>query len=391
MKRIEWIDGFKGILCIGVFAHHFLLVFYPTVYTGDINTSHNVIDIFLSKEPISVIHNGNFFVCCFLIISAILVANKAKGITVKETISIIVKRYFTLCLVFLFINIATYILIKIGLYNNADICSKITGTFWLEKYSSSEINIFYAFIEAFFVTPIIGGSSFGGHFWMMNYIFLGTVLICFVSLIEKKNKIVASVITAILILIFAVCDNYLICYLIGYLLATIDRSIKSNKMLLLSAFFFIFIGIFLGSFPSGKLPTEYFLVRLDLFLNYFPFKINKVSFVHEIAATFLIFGLIVIKNKLIFSEKIKKIGKLCLSVFLLNEIIIYCVSANVFVIFINLGVQYDLAVIITFIFSIISMLMSAYILNKYIVSSINRIVDKIIKRINENESICCRG
>ena len=36
-KRIMWLDGLKGLACIGVLLHHFSLAFLPAVYYGDIN------------------------------------------------------------------------------------------------------------------------------------------------------------------------------------------------------------------------------------------------------------------------------------------------------------------------------------------------------------------
>ncbi len=52
-KRIVWLDGVKGLGCVGVFLHHFTLAFVPAVYFGDSNIAKigNALDVKLAQSP----------------------------------------------------------------------------------------------------------------------------------------------------------------------------------------------------------------------------------------------------------------------------------------------------------------------------------------------------
>lgn len=40
MQRLRWLDGLRGIACLGVFTHHFILTFFPAMYYGDSQCAH---------------------------------------------------------------------------------------------------------------------------------------------------------------------------------------------------------------------------------------------------------------------------------------------------------------------------------------------------------------
>ena len=82
-KRIEWLDGIKGLSSLGVFFHHFLLAFLPAIYFGASSVTHmSNIDVYLSTSPILFMVNGNYLVCLFCIIAGILMSYKI--MTIKK-------------------------------------------------------------------------------------------------------------------------------------------------------------------------------------------------------------------------------------------------------------------------------------------------------------------
>ena len=34
-ERLTWIDGLRGLACILIFTHHFLVSFFPSSYNGE--------------------------------------------------------------------------------------------------------------------------------------------------------------------------------------------------------------------------------------------------------------------------------------------------------------------------------------------------------------------
>ena len=71
--RIAWLDSLKGIACLCVFIHHFLLAFYPEVHFGHAVSSMLKVKN-LAESPFMFWANGNFCVCLFLLISGFLVS-----------------------------------------------------------------------------------------------------------------------------------------------------------------------------------------------------------------------------------------------------------------------------------------------------------------------------
>ncbi len=76
LKRIKWLDGIKGIAAIGVFTHHFLLDFLQSTYSGSRVSAHisAELEYGFAQSPLSVLVNGNFWVCMFCLISGIILS-----------------------------------------------------------------------------------------------------------------------------------------------------------------------------------------------------------------------------------------------------------------------------------------------------------------------------
>lgn len=75
-RRIEYVDGLKGILCIMVFLCHFVYAFYFALYSAEYSNMHNSIEPYLAVTAFNIIYNGKAAVRVFLIISGYLIANK---------------------------------------------------------------------------------------------------------------------------------------------------------------------------------------------------------------------------------------------------------------------------------------------------------------------------
>ncbi len=93
-KRIVWLDGVKGLACVGVFLHHFTLAFVPAVYFGDSNIAKtgNALDVKLAQSPFGFFLNGNYMVALFCLISALVLSLKVMDMKDKgELGSILIK------------------------------------------------------------------------------------------------------------------------------------------------------------------------------------------------------------------------------------------------------------------------------------------------------------
>ena len=94
-QRIEWLDGWKGILCILIFVHHFCLLFFPAIHYGVNAPSYlQGVDTFLSQSPLSVILNGNYMVALFCVISAVVISRSLiRKQDTHKLVRVVLKRY----------------------------------------------------------------------------------------------------------------------------------------------------------------------------------------------------------------------------------------------------------------------------------------------------------
>ena len=109
-KRIDWIDGLRGIACLGVFVYHFLRYTFPATYDGNAeNIKVFNSEVVCSNNPLAFIVNGNFYVCLFFLISAFVLSLQVIDKQNKKDIAVMLfKRYPRLALPVTIIGINRY-------------------------------------------------------------------------------------------------------------------------------------------------------------------------------------------------------------------------------------------------------------------------------------------
>ena len=97
-KRLHWLDGIKGLSCLFIFFHHFMLGSFPASHYGDAKPSLlNGFDALLPSCPfLGIIVNGNFFVHLFILISGYVITWRTLYMENKKIALFSLKRYFKL-------------------------------------------------------------------------------------------------------------------------------------------------------------------------------------------------------------------------------------------------------------------------------------------------------
>lgn len=371
-NRINWIVGLKGIICLLIFTHHFLLAFFPSSYYGDAGMSHFKYDVQFASSPLSFIVNGNFLVHIFCLLSGYIISVKfLKKLDNEKMSKSLIKRYFQLGLNIFFIGILVWLLFKFNLFNNSYI-SEITKSPWLASYYTNKISFKNMFVSSFVNTIFIGDDLVSNAFWMLKYIFIGTFLNCVLSVISvNKNKKIL-ILYFCLLLIFIYLQSYLACFVIGFILDYIENQINincSNKLFCILGIILIIIGCFLGGYPTGASPNN---IYLKFHGNYFVY--------HLIGSTFLIIGILLCKciqkffSKGIFLE----FGKISFEIYLIHIPLIFSFSMFIFK-FLITRLNYIQSSIFTYFFSVIVLLFLAILYNSYISKFIKKIENGIIK------------
>lgn len=356
-KRIEWLDGLKGISCLLIFIHHFCLAFFPSIHYGTIAVSHlNGIDTALSTSPLSVILNGNFLVAIFCVISGIVISKQVMDMKDKTKVSeVIIKRYFRLMLPLLPIGIIVYIMLRFGIFSNID-AAIYTQSPWLVQYYNNNIGFIQTLKLIFIDTWFYGSDILSNAFWMLSQLFYGSFLSIILSMISWKTNKHTWIIYLLVAFFFINSENLLFAFALGPLLAWLYKNKTQifNKYL---GLILLIIGLFLGGYPSGVIPN-----------NIYQFLNGKSYLIwHVLGAALIIYGIWSSKiiQKILSIDIFKKLGSISYSVYLIHIPLLFSVSTGIFLLVIN-EVGYLQSVLISLILSIIILVVLSYIYNKYI-------------------------
>lgn len=376
--RLYWVDGLKGIACLLIFTHHFLLAFYPASYYGINSVSHFKYDTWFATSPISFIVNGNFLVHLFCILSGLLISyNLIKNFNIDRVSNSLLKRYFHFSIPILIVGLVVYIMLKFHLFTNIS-TSLLTGSSWLSSYYTNILSLKQILISALINTLFVGDDMISTAFWMMSYIFYGTFLTYILNFISfhKNRKILYFYIILLVILIFL--NSYMACFVIGYLLAYGMIKIKNKLGSKIDSFIgivFLILGFFFGGYPSGVIPT-----------NIYSLLPNNIFLFHLIGATFVIIGVYFLNPlKRIFSTRIfKSLGKISFSIYLIHIPLLFSFSTTLFSFLFYKNGRYQLDSAITYFASICMLLVIAFLFDKIVGPLIKKVESKIIKFVEDN-------
>lgn len=372
-NRIVWLDGIKGISCLFIFFHHFCLLYFPaSIYGSEKPSLAYGIDVFLSDSPLGLIINGNFFVHLFILISGYVITHQVISMKSEKIGSFILKRYLKL-------------LFPIAVYSLFIIIPEIINCAGQQSFIKSVLKVLYKTIDSLFIGVLIRGNdlNLGGHLWMMNYIFVGSIyvgLIASLCWVYNPKKIIFLPITIVLLLYFVHTQTsiHFATVFLGCTLYLINYSYNPRVPKYLIPLILI-ISLFLGAFPTILVPSNIYKFAL------LPFdRNNSISkFLWHSISVFVIVLCIFSSEKLksFFSKKIFiKLAGISLWVFLLHGVIISTIN-HLFDLMITNSVNYVLSAAIVFILDSILLLIFSFLFSKYITPLGNKLVTWLLSLI----------
>ena len=315
-KRLTWLDGLKGLACLGVFTHHFALRFYNAVYFGKESPSllHGF-DTWLAASPAGVFINGNFWVCLFILITAFLAARQvilAQDDSFRGSIArMLLKRYPRLMPQAFTAAVINYLLIRLM-------------DLWHCNYTDKVLTygiggLFYHGLIGTWIRP---DSDLVGPFWTLHYFLFGfyaAVLLAVLS--AQKTRFIPLLYLACLFPAFMI-DVYYVPVVLGVLLADLSayrRFQKADRAFAQICFpvVLILLGLFCGGYPSYIQPDNVYRVfSLPAKLTSFPILS------HACGAFFLLAGLLLLfsgrKSVFLAGGPCRALGKISYSVYLLH-------------------------------------------------------------------------
>ena len=383
-ERILWLDGIKGILCLLIFVHHFLLIFFPAIHYGGIAPSYlNGFDTYLSQSPISVIFNGNYMVALFCVISAVVLSRSIMTTENKEKLAgAVVKRYFRLMLPVVAIGFVTFIFSQLGLFTNVEVGEAVSSPSAVQSYR--EPMSFIDFIFSVLIrTWFYGDNTISPAYWMLSKLFIGSLVCMLISIFPWKFKRTSLIFYSILALAFLDRSDLILAFILGTMIgwATVYMKKLFNPYLGVAALIF---GILLGGYPSGVEPTNFY--RYINFMSYIDWHILGAA-----ATIFGLFSLSFLQN--FFSKRpFLWLGKISYSVYLVHMLVLYSLATSLYM-WLAPSTGYYTAVAISFVASTAVMLTLSYLYQKYVETGCNKLqgkmfsyIEKIDNKLEEEES-----
>ncbi len=365
MRKIKYLDGLRGLAAFQVVFHHFVLAFFPALFSGPGIPTHlaDGVEVSLSGSILNLLWDGNFAVCIFFVLSGFVLSHK---FFVKKENEIIVasavKRYFRLALPVAFSVLVAFVFLQFSLfYNNP--AGVISGSGWFFSLWSFKPNFFDALSQGFIGAFFSNVFEYNKLLWTIAYEFLGSFLVfAFLAIFGKaKNRHWAY---AFLILVFF--QTYYLAFILGALLS----DLMANEKKLLAKFksrkiwqvAFLLLGLLLGSFPIGR--------ELDgtmyAFAN-FAWLGEQAVFYHVVGA-FLVMVVLLESGRLqhfFASKALLFLGEISFMMYLLHFIILGSLSSFVFLKLQPL-MTYPAAVVSSFLLSLPVIFLVAYLAHIFV-------------------------
>lgn len=325
-EKLNFLDGLKGIACLCVAINHFINVFCSRTVVQDNEKALFAYNLINNNPVLRLLHNGNFYVMLFLLISAFLTSylliNKKDMLYYKTTIF---KRALRIILPVFAVCLITYIISKINGFENINKLQEITLSITKDVKCFNNISLIKVFtIPITYLFKIT--TDFNMVFWMLPILYKGFFISVILSFLVEKLKPEKAVIILIIatIIVRMLIDNTLVLFPIGTLIAYLYIAIKNNTIKIsynrtisivtkIISIILLIIGLYLGSVPYNNNFDGYYSVLK---------QIPNLSYTtaHIIGAILVLSSVMCLENvkKILNMKPLVKLGRFSFSIYLLH-------------------------------------------------------------------------
>lgn len=360
MKRIDYLDGVRGVACLMVFLQHFMWIFYPASIEGLSSPIQGKFDLFIIRTPFNLYCNGNFAVTIFFVLSGFVLSYPFfKNVRIEFIIASMIKRIPRL-----FVPILASILFSVALlhahcfYNIQ--AYAYTHSPWLMRASNIIPDWLAIFpIALHSLTVPQGDTVYNLVLWTMPIELYGSFLV-FLLLLTFWAGWSRWIVYACLVALF--WNSYLLMFLGGLILSDLKCNYPRALQIIFSKYtnipYFTIIFIF-GAYPFFVIPCSFYEHLQWGGLNY--------QNAHMLAA-FLLLG-IVIKSSVLqtfFTRRpVLFLGHISFSFYLIHNLIFFSFGSFIFIV-LSGHVTYFLASLIACISTPMLALLLAFIMTQLV-------------------------
>lgn len=276
MKKLDYINGLKGIGALMVYFCHFVFAFYYGAYSLLPESCHTAsqVEIAIGKSPLNLFYSGNGAVCLFLVFSGfVLCLSYFAGRDRKRLGTSAWKRYFRLMPMILAANILIYVLMRLGLYRNAETAVFTKSEAWFAGFNQFAPDFLKMLYESLIGCFLQGSNDYNGVLWTIPYLFWGALVVYLAAYLVGENRL-RYIVYAVMILVSLTTDIYFTAVFLGFAVSdffcTQKRGMELWKRYWVLPVLSFVLGLYLLSYPSigsdmtgtiyGILPPAYTVI-----------------------------------------------------------------------------------------------------------------------------------
>ena len=370
--KIHYLDGIRGLAACNVLLTHFIVAFYPALYTGKSAQAHlsGDIEVSLAKSLWTIFYAGNISITILFVLSAyVLSFNFFKHQDASLATAGAYRRYLRLEIPVLFALLLSWFCMHFGLYYNAEAAAITHSEWWLGSYYQFEPSLWGAVKQALWESFAPGGSvSYNPVLWTMNFEMLGSFTVFgFLALFGKSRS--RFLVYLVLLLVFV--KSYYLSFVIGMLFSDLHYSAWGQpvreylwKRQWLS-WLFIIAGLLIGSyFADGR---NVWCQWLD-FPALKDWGIDLYAFYHIIGGSLVLLGCFYnrLAQNLLGRRVFQFLGRIAFSLYLLHFLLLCSLGSFLFLLAYQQGLSYGMSVLVSVAVTTPVILLAAYGMTVYV-------------------------
>ncbi len=361
LKKLSYLESLRGLAALIVVIGHFIVGFYPALYTGSLDQVHtrNGIEVLLSVTPLSLLYNGTFSVAIFFVLSGYVLTYKFFKNSNAEVflVPLTIKRYVRLLLPILFSNLAAYLLLSLSLFYNKPASEVSFSLGWLSRFWDFTPRAWTMLRESFYGAFFTNQATYNTVLWTMYFEFFGSLIVfAFIAFFGRSQKRYICYIIAILLF----RHSHYLAFILGMLLS--DLSTRQDGFFIRTNNNYLFVlllvlGLFLGSYPDGR--------PVDGSLYEFMKGLARVRTYYIVGATLVMIALLKLTwlQSFLSLKPFVLLGRISFSLYALHLLLIGSLSSYLLLRF-TPYFSYHVAFALMFLISLPTILIAAYFMER---------------------------